>query len=496
MKLRDLSVVLSLALAMAAPAVAQAESIFYRDYDLGDGASPSLDPMSPNRFYQANDLIYSRLIRQDETGAPAPELATEWSVNDDGTEWTLKLREGVRFHDGSAFDAADVKYTLERINDPALESPVASVLGMIDHVEVIDPLTVKIVLSSPHAGLIALLMDYRVRMIPEGSGETIGTEANGTGPFKMQTYDPEGTTILVANEDYWEGPPKVDAVHIIAIPDTAARTQALLAGHLDMATIGSDQRTTFEQSGKFELQNFPTGDWFGIVFRTDLPPFDNPLVRKAVRVAVDRQAMVKLLVGEGNAVVTCDHPVMPGDPYRADFDCPPDIEGAKRLLAEAGYPDGIEFDLVTSELEPGMVQYAEVYQQQVAPAGIKVNIVLAPADGYWEDVWMVAPVSMTSWSQRAADQVLNEVFRSTSPWNESYFKNARFDELLDLARSSLDFEKSKGYYAEAQRLLFEEGGTFIGFFENGLRAVNRRVSGLPPVPEDYIRWHLIAKESE
>lgn len=487
---------LLLALAVAAPAAANAESIFYRDYDLGDGASPSLDPISSNRFYQANDLIYSRLVRQDENGAPSPELATEWSANADATQWTIKLRGGVRFHDGSEFDAADVKYSFERIKDPALESPVASVLGMIDHVEVIDPLTAKIVLSSPHAGLIVLLMDYRVRMIPEGSGDTIGTQANGTGPFKMQAYDPEGTTILVVNEDYWEGRPKLDAVHIIAIPDTAARTQALLAGQLDMATIGSDQRPLFEKSGNFELQNFPSGDWFGIVFRTDTPPFDDPLVRKAVRVAVDRQAMIKLLVGEGNAIATCDHPVMPGDPYRAEVDCPSDVEGAKRLLAEAGYPDGIEFDLVTSDLEPGMVQYAEVYQQQVARAGIKANIVLAPSDGYWENVWMVAPVSMTSWSQRPADQVLNEAFRSTSSWNESYLKNARFDELLDLARSSLDFEQSKDYYAQAQRLLFEEGGSFIAYFENGFRAVNKRATGVPPVPEDYIRWHLIAKEAE
>jgi peptide/nickel transport system substrate-binding protein len=143
-----------------------------------------------------------------------------------------------------------------------------------------------------------------------------------------------------------------------------------------------------------------------------------------------------------------------------------------------------------------MVQYAEVYQQQVARAGIKANIVLAPSDGYWENVWMVAPVSMTSWSQRPADQVLNEAFRSTSSWNESYLKNGRFDELLDLARSSLDFEQSKDYYAQAQRLLFEEGGSFIAYFENGFRAVNKRATGVPPVPEDYIRWHLIAKEAE
>lgn len=498
MTMRGLMLSLSVALlaAISWPAGADAESILYRDYDLGDGASPSLDPISPNRFYQANDLIYSRLIRQDENGAPEPELATEWSANEDATEWTIKLRDGVRFHDGSTFDANDVKYSFERINDPALESPVASVLGMIDHVDVIDPLTAKIVLTTPHAGLVALLMDYRVRMVPEGSGDTIGTDANGTGPFKMDTYDPEGTTILVANADYWEGPPKLDAIHLIAIPDTEARTQALLAGQIDVSTIGRDQALLFENNDQFELQNFPTGDWFGIIFRTDTAPFDNPLVRKAVRIAADREAMIKLMVGEGNAIATCDHPVMAGDPYRVEFDCPQDIEEAKRLLAEAGYPDGIEFDLYTSDLEPGMVQYAEVYQQQVAAAGIEVNVVVAPGDGYWEDVWMVETVSMTSWSQRPADQILNEAFRSGSSWNESYYANPKFDELLDLARASLDFEQSKAYYGDAEKLLFEDGGTFIAFFENGFRAVNSRVSGLPPVPEDYIQWHLVAKESE
>jgi peptide/nickel transport system substrate-binding protein len=339
-------------------------------------------------------------------------------------------------------------------------------------------------------------MDYRVRMIPDGSGDTIGTNANGTGPFKMETYDPEGTTVLVANEDYWEGRPKLDAIHLIAIPDTEARTQALLAGQLDISSVSRDQVLLFEGNDDFVLQNFPTGDWFGIIFRTDTPPFDDPRVRKAVRVAADREAMIALMVGEGNAITTCDHPVMAGDPYRADIDCSPNVEEAKRLLAEAGYPDGIEFDLYTSDLEPGMIQYAEVYQQQVAPAGVNVNVVVAPADGYWEDVWMVETVSMTSWSQRPADQILNEAYRSTSSWNETYFVNTKFDELLDLARSTLDFEQSKGYYGEAQKLLFEEGGSFIAYFENGFRVLNKRVSGLPPVPEDYIRWHLVAKESE
>jgi len=490
------TVALAFAAIAAAPIDARAESVLYRDYDLGDGASPSLDPISPNRFYQANDLIYSRLIRQNDAGEPAAELATSWTANADATEWTLTLQEGVTFHDGSAFDANDVKYTLERINDPALESPVASVLGMIDHVEVVDPLTAKIVLSTPHAGLVVLLMDYRVRMIPEGSGDTIGTEPNGTGPFRMDTYDPEGTTILVANEDYWEGRPKLDRIELIAIPDTEARTQALLAGQLDMSTVSRDQLLLFEGNDDFVVQSFPTGDWFGIIFRTDTPPFDDPRVRKAVRVAVDRNAMMNLMVGEGGGTITCDHPVMAGDPYRVDFDCSQNIEEAKQLLADAGYPDGIEFDLFTSDLEPGMTQYAEVYQQQVAAAGITANVVVAPADGYWEDIWMVETVSMTSWSQRVADQILNEAFRSTSSWNETYYNNPEFDALLDKARSSLDFEESKGYYGQAEQLLFEDGGTFIAYFDNGARVLSKSISGLPPVPEDYIRWHLVAKESE
>src|SRR5690606_11602912 len=103
----------------------------------------------------------------------------------------------------------------------------------------------------------------------------------------------------------------------------------------------------------------------------------------------------------------------------------------------------IEFDLYTSDLEPGMVQYAEVYQQQVAAAGIAVNVVVAPGDGYWEDVWMVETVSMTSWSQRPAAQILNDAFRSGSSWNESYCADPKFDELLDVARASVDFDQSK-----------------------------------------------------
>ncbi len=468
-----------------------AEKLFLRANDLSFGGAESLDPLSPNRFYEVNDLIYSRLVRQDDAGQPSPELATSWTSNADATEWTLTLQPGVTFHDGSAFDAADVAYSLSRIEDPELASPVSAVLGFIDRVEVVDPMTVKILLEAPHAGLPILLLDYRVRVIPEGSGPTIEDNPIGTGPFKVESFDPEGTTRLVANETYWEGRPLLDAIQFTAIPDSEARNQAMLAGQLDLNTITRDQMASYADNPAFQVQSFPSGGWFGIVFRTDTAPFDNPLVRRALRIAVDRQAMMTLMVGETGGTVGCDTPVRADDPFRANLDCPQDIEGAKALLAEAGYPDGIDIELVTSDLEPGMVRFAEVYQAQVAPAGIRVSLKLAPADGYWDDVWMTAPASVTSWGERPADQILNEAWRTGSSWNESYYANAAYDQLLDQARASLDQTASRAFYVQAQELLFQDGGTFIPYQENSRQVLSARARGIPAVGEDYLRWHLV-----
>ena len=482
--------ILSGAIALSAGEAA-AEKVMQRANDLSYGGKESLDPISPNRFYEVNDMIYSRLVRQDDNGEPAPELALSWTPNETATEWTLKLQTGVTFHDGSTFDAADVKYTLERIKDPALEAPLASVLDFIARVDVIDPATAKIVLSKPHSGLPLLLMDYRVRMLPEGSGAEIAKTGIGTGPFKVESYDPEGQTVLVANENYWEGRPKLDKVVFTAIPDSEARNQAMLAGQLNYNTLTLDQLPQYKDNPAFTVQNYPAGGWFGLVFRTDTAPFNDAKVRKAMRIPVDRTEMMKLMVGEGNGTIGCDQPVKADDPFRAALDCPPDPEGAKKLLAEAGYPDGIDIEVHTADLEPGMVRFAEVYQQQVAKAGIRVKLTLAPSDGYWDDVWMKVPAAMTSWSARPADQILNEAYRTGSAWNESYFANAAYDQLLDKARATLDFEAARGLYQEAQRILFEEGGTFIPYQQNGLRVLSANVQGLKPLDEDYIRWHLV-----
>ena len=180
-----------------------------------------------------------------------------------------------------------------------------------------------------------------------------------------------------------------------------------------------------------------------------------------------------------------------GDQYRASIDCPQQIDEAKRLLAEAGYPDGIEFEITTSNLEPWFIPMAEAYQQQVAKAGIRVNLVLAPAEGYWSEVWLKAPVSNTRWGQKPADQILNDAYRGGAPWNETHWNDAEFDKLLDEARQEFDFEKRKALYEQMQRILYEEGGSFIPFHVNQSVALTARVSGFQAVVRDAMRYHLV-----
>ncbi len=182
--------------------MAHAQSGTFRTaHDLGWGGAENADPIHPNRFWQVTEKTMNRLVRPGASGEPSPDLAVSWSANDSATEWTFKLREGIKFHDGSDFDSGDVVALLNRIKDPELDSPVASVLAIMESVEAVDPSTVRISLSAPHADFPVLIMDYRIRMTPEGSGDTIGKTGIGTGPFILETLDPEGTTVLKANPD-------------------------------------------------------------------------------------------------------------------------------------------------------------------------------------------------------------------------------------------------------------------------------------------------------
>ncbi len=484
------------ALGMVLPAAADASALRLA-YDSAVGASASLDPISPNRYYLANQMLYSRLVRPDEKGQATPDLAASWMASADLKAWTFKLRSGVKFHDGSDFTADDVVYSLMRIESDVLKSPLRGVLSIIDKVTADDPSTVTITLKGPFADLPLLLMDYRARILSAKSGkgsiDAVNESGIGTGPFEIAKYDPQGTTVFKAFPQYWEGAPKVDEVDIYDIADQQAQVQAMLSGQIDyVQTIDQQQVKLFADASKFKVFSVPTGDWQAIVMRVDQAPFTDARVRKAMRIAADRDATMKLLVGEGGGTVSCDDPVWAGDPYYKAMSCPQDIAGAKTLLADAGYATGIDVELFTSDLNNLWIKMAQVYQQQVAPAGIRVKITQVPSADYNNYYWMHKSLSQTAWGQRPADQILNEAYMSTATWNETAFNSKALDDLLVKARATTDFDQRKAIYGQIQDMLWEQGGTFLPFHVNTQSVVSAKVSGLPPVAMNVIHWNEVA----
>ena len=482
-------------LASASVAWAEPTGTFRQAHEVGSGNASDLDPISKGRVFQITEKIMSRLVRPSMEGTPSPDLAVSWSANSDATVWTFKLRSGVKFHDGKPFTSEDAVYSLQRVIDPKLDSPAKSTLKGVTKIEAIDPLTLSLTLAAPKADLPLVLTDYRLRMIPAGSGDTIKSTGIGTGPFKVEKFDPQGVTVLTANMDYWEGAPGVARMEIVGIPDAQARLQALLGGQLDMEPgISRQQSALIQRNPKLKLQEVPTGNWRGIVLRTDVKPFDDVRVRKAIRMAVDRKAMVGL-VAAGAGFIGCDTPVGPKDQYRLEEDvatmCPQDIKGAKALLAEAGYPDGIDFDLYVSTVESVWPTIAEAFQQQVAAAGIRVKIVQVPSDGYWSQVWLKKDATMTRWNERPADSLFNEVYRTGASWNESHQSDPKFDAMLDAAGKELDFAKRKDMYAAIQRYLWENTGTYVVYHATVFVGLSARVKDLDAVENFSIRWNRV-----
>ena len=490
--LRSLGAAAAITLAVTGIASAQPAGTFRQPHDVGYGQSSSMDPVSKGKVFQITEKVMSRLIRTGIDGKPAPDLATSWTSDATATVWTLKLRPGVSFHDGKAFTAADVVYTLSRISDPKLDSPARSAVKSIKSVEAVDPMTVKITLTDSFADFPLVLTDYRLVMLPDGSGDTIGKTGIGTGPFKVEKFDAQGTTILVANPGYYEGAPGVARVEIIGIPDAQARFQALLGGQVDMLPgLDRQEIALLTRSGKHQLQQIPSGNWRGIVLRTDVKPYDDVRVRKALRMVVDREAMRDLVVGRDGGITGCDTPVGPADQYRWDGTCKQDIAGAKALLAAAGFPNGIDVELQVANIEPIWPTIAQVYQQQAAAAGIRVKIAQVPNDGYWNTIWMKKDAVLTRWADRPADAALNEIYRMSSPWDESKFSDPKFDALLDAARKELDFARRKALYQEAQAYLSENAGTLVTFHVKLAVGLTARVKDLDAVDNFAIRWNRV-----
>jgi len=462
---------------------------------LAYGGSENLDPVDEARFWPAISLLYDRLTEPAfDSMTPTPSLAESWESNETGDVWTFNLRDDVFFHDGTQLTSADVAYSANHWKTSET-SILATTFEVVDSIETPDDFTIVFNLTQPVVTFPLTVMDYRARVMPVDGLPGVLETGMGSGPFKLETLDVEGVSVLVANDDYWDGPPGVAAIEIYGIADVEAQATALLSGQLDWQGVTYEISQRFEGNDDYNITQIPGGDWSGFVMRTDIAPFDNLALREAMHLVVDRQKMLDLALS-GAGMVSCDSAVMPSDPsvlspctYEQDFDA------AREKLVEAGYPDGFEIDLYTADVCQDWTALTEIFQQDAAQAGITVNIVNTSSDGFWTEAWMIEPFVMTCWNARLADAALNEIYRGGGSWNESFWNVPEFDALLDAARAEPDSDTRNQHYLDAQLMLHEQGGTIIPYYSNLVRVMKTCIDGIPPLSDIWIDWDGITKDS-
>lgn len=464
---------------------------------LGYESSGEKQSMDPASLYSGDDAYhifatYNRLVDLDEDLRPVPELAESWETSADGRTWTFHLRPGVTFHDGSDFDAADVVFTFKRLFDPALPTGAKQALTFLepDGISMVDAMTVTFTAKGPAAELPTLLANRYTNIVADGAkAEELRLHENGTGPFVQEEFAPGGPMrVLKKNARYWKpGLPKAECLRITVAPEAVAAVSALKSGEADLAlNVDPSVIYALKDNSSIQLLRTSASNSMTVSMWTDTPPFDDNRVREALKLVVDRQAMVDaVLLGYGEAAA--DNPVPIGSPASFAGEAPSaDIARAKQLLAEAGHPTGLRLDMFTAESVPGMVRMAEIYARMAAAAGIEITVNVTPAESYWDDVWLKKPLVTSSWSMRPPVEALSYPFRSASDVNETHWKNPDYDQLLARADATVDADGRLKAYQAAGKLLAEEGGIIIPMFVHQVLALRKGCKGYTPRAQNFV----------
>jgi peptide/nickel transport system substrate-binding protein len=439
----------------------------------------TLDPASSLSAYEYLGALYSRLVKQAPDGSVAPDLATGWTVSSDARTWTFTLRQGVTFHNGKSFTSADAAYTLNHIIDPKVASPQAGVLTPFlsaSDISTPDPHTLVVKLTAPNSEFVTLLMNYNCYVIPDGSAATIGKTGIGTGPFSLVAYTPAGQGIVKANPDYYGGRPELDTIMFTAIADEQARINALLSGQVDLVSQTNLDYATIKEvhaTSALTTATVKNASIYVLPMLATQSPFTDVRVRQAFKLAYQPTDVLDL-AAHGLGTVANNNPVTPDDPNYLDYVIKPDPEKAKSLLSAAGFSDSQP--LYTSDYDPVLTPLAEAYQSSVGSAGIKISIQSAPADSYYTTVWIKKPFCVSYWyTGRPIDQLLNQIYRMGSGYDESLWSNPAFNGLLDSARRTVDPVKRKTLYQDAQKLMIEDDSTIVPFFADRTTGLSKQV---------------------
>ncbi len=449
---------------------------------LGHGSTTdSTDPATFTDLYMqtvGSGALYNYLTEVDANVKLQPELAESWDASADASTWTFKLRKGVEFHNGKTLDAGDVIASVQHHLGEDSKSAAKAILKAIVEMKADGNDTVVFKLKEGNADFPYLMSDYHVAILPAKDGK-VDTSGVGTGGYMLESFEPGVRTRLKRNPNYWKsGRAWFDSAEVTVITDVAARTNALTTGEIDaMDRVDLKTVNLLKRDKSIRIEETSGNAHYTFAMLTDVSPFDNNHVRLALKFGLDRKALLKTIL-RGHGYLGNDHPIGRANPYFAK-DIPQrhyDPDKARFHLKKAGL-SSLKVDLSAADAAfTGAVDAAVLYKEHAAKAGIEINVIREPNDGYWSNVWMKKPWSAVYWGGRPTeDWMFSTAYAAGAPWNDSHWNNERFNKLLKLARAELDSAKRREMYREMQLIVRDQGGVVVPVFNNYVFATSRKV---------------------
>ena len=453
---------------------------------MGHGSTTdTLDPSThENGFDQAMVFSYANNLTEiGNDGKVIPELAESYSASPNAKVWTFKLRKGVEFHNGKTMKADDVLASINFHRGESSKSAAKALVKDVVSITKINDYEVEFKLSGGNAGFPVVSTDYHLPILPAVDGKMDWQSGVGTGGYIIENYEPGVRATLKRNPNYFKiGRAHFDEYEIVALLDTTARQNAIINDEVH-AINRVDPKTVhlLSRVKTLDILEVTGTQHYTFPMRTDAAPFDNYDLRMAVKLSVDREQLVKkVLLGHGS--VGNDHPISTANQFHNGElkQRTYDPDKARHHLKKAGM-EGIKLDLSASDAAfSGAVDSALLMKDSAAKAGININVIREPKDGYWSNVWNKKPWTACYWSGRPTeDWMYSSGYTAGNKWNDTAWhtgaKADRFNELVVAARSELDETKRREMYYETQAIINDDGGALVPMFANHIHAVSKTI---------------------
>ena len=473
------------------------------------GAEPeSLDPVNMTSAPAATvgEHVVERLIYMEEDGSLTPMLATSWEANEDSTVWTFQIREGVTFHDGEPLNAAAVAANLQRFVDPEVGAAYAFLLGTVESIEATGEYELTMSLSQPFAPILAHLSHSFIGIVSPAQLEGLGPADTfeipvGTGPYVMTEWSRGEQISLQANADYYGDIPAIENIEFNFIPEPSALVVALETGEADaIMRVPPQDIARLEENEDIEVVFESSVRQIYLGFNNTREPFDNPVVRRALNHAIDKQAIVDGLFD--GVFTVADAPVVPavfGHTTAGPYEYDPEL--AQELLAEAGYPDG--FDMTIHHPTGRYLldaTVAEAVQDMLSEVGVNATLETREWSSYLEytsqppeqadyDMFMLGWGTVTLDSDYGLYALLHTRQWNPNGNNRGFYSNDEVDQLLDEARVETDRARREQLYAQAIQLIWDDAPWIFLYNQGQINANAVNVEGLIHHPlENLSAW--------